>query len=230
MEEISKIKRLIHIYLAGDSTVANCPPHEAPMAGWGQGFQSFFTGEVIVHNHAKGGASTNTFINEGRLKTIFLSIQPNDYLFIQFGHNDQKPFGTDPFTTYQSFLTEYVKGAFDRGAFPILITSVHRRNFDEQGQLVNTLGEYPTSMIQLSETLEVPLINLWEKTARLYQSLGPEGSKQLFTRFLPNEHPNYPEGIEDDTHFCEYGAKEIGKLVIEGIKELQLPIVPFIKE
>ncbi|MBT2741217.1 rhamnogalacturonan acetylesterase [Bacillus sp. ISL-77] len=220
----------IHIFLAGDSTVASCPRNEAPMAGWGQVFQLFFTDKIKVHNFAKGGASTNTFIEQGYLDIILDFIQPNDYLFIQFDHNDQKSFGTQPFTTYQSYLTEYVIGAREKGAIPILVTSVHRRNFDEQGRLVNTLGDYPSAMIQLAETLDVQLINLWEKTDKLYQTLGPEASKQLFTWFAPNEYPNYLEGIQDNTHFCEHGAEEVGKLVIEGIKELQLPIVTFIKE
>jgi len=223
-------KRPVQIFLAGDSTVANCPPHEAPMAGWGQVFQSFFTDEVKVHNHAKGGASTNSFIEEGRLETILESIQPGDYLFIQFGHNDQKPYGTEAFTTYQSYLTGYIKGAREKGATPILITSVNRRHFDEKDNLVHSLGDYPQSMIQLAERLEVQLIDLLVKTTELYESLGVEGSKQLFTWFEPNVHPNYPEGIQDNTHFCEHGASEVAKLVIEGIKELQLPINDFIKE
>lgn len=220
----------IHIFLAGDSTVASYPRNEAPMAGWGQGFQSFFTEKIKVHNFAKCGASCNTFIEQGYLDIILEFIQHNDYLFIQFGHNDQKSFGTEPFSTYQSYLKDYVTGARKKGAIPILVTSVHRRNFDEQGQLVNTLGDYPSSMIQLAESLDVQLINLWKKTETLYQTLGSEGSKQLFTQFAANEHPNYPDGIQDNTHFCENGAKEVGKLVIEGIKELQLPIVPLIKE
>jgi len=223
-------KRPVHIFLAGDSTVANCPPHEAPMAGWGQVFQSFFTDDVKVHNHAKGGASTNSFIEEGRLETILESIQPGDYLFIQFGHNDQKLYGTEAFTTYQSYLTEYIRGAREKGAIPILITSVHRRNFDENDTLANTLGDYPKSMMQLAEKEDVQLIDLWSKTAKLYQSLGVEGSKQLFTWFEANENPNYPDGIKDNTHFCETGALEVGKLVIEGIKELRLHISSFIKE
>jgi lysophospholipase L1-like esterase len=220
---------MINVFLAGDSTVACCPRNEAPMAGWGQVFQSFFTEEINVHNFAKGGASTNTFIEIGYLDIILDFIQHNDYLFIQFGHNDQKSFGTQPFTTYQSNLMEYVNGARKKGAIPILVTSVHRRNFDEEGRVVNTLGDYPISMIQLAEKMDVQLINLWEKTEKLYQKLGPEGSKQLFTMFEANEHPNYPDGIEDNTHFCDHGAREVGKLVIEGIKELKLPIVPFIK-
>lgn len=220
---------MIKIFLAGDSTVASCPRNEAPMAGWGQVFQSFFTDEVKVLNFAKGGASTNTFIEQGYLDIILEFIQPNDYLFIQFGHNDQKSFGTQAFTTYQTYLTEYINGARERGAIPVLITSVNRRNFDENNMLVHTLGDYPKSMMQLAEKLDVQLINLLEKTEKLYQSLGPEGSKQLFTWFAANEHPNYPDGVQDNTHFCEHGAREVGKLVIEGIKELQLPIVPFIK-
>jgi lysophospholipase L1-like esterase len=200
------------------------------MAGWGQVFHSFFTEEIKVHNFAKGGASTNTFIEQGYLRTILEFIQPDDYLFIQFGHNDQKSFGTEPFTTYQSYLTEYINGARERGAIPILITSVQRRNFNENNRIVSTLGDYPKSMMQLAEKLDVQLINLWEKTEKLYESLGPEGSKQLFTWFAANENPNYPDGIQDNTHFCENGAKEVSKLVIEGIKELQLPIVSFIKE
>lgn len=222
--------RSVNIFLAGDSTAASYPLQEAPMAGWGQALQSLFTDDVKVHNHAKCGASTNTFIEEGRLETILKSIQPGDYLFIQFGHNDQKPFVTEAFTTYQSYLTEYIKGARGKGASPILITSVNRRQFDEKAELVHSLGDYPQSMIQLAEKLEVQLIDLLSKTRKLYESLGVEGSKQLFTWLEPNVHPNYPEGIQDNTHFCEHGASEVAKLVIEGIKELQLPIKDFIKE
>lgn len=230
MENSNFSKRPVNIFLAGDSTVANCPSHEAPMAGWGQVFQLFFTNDIKVHNYAKGGASSNSFIEEGRLHFILEFIQPQDYLFIQFGHNDQKPYGTEAFTSYQSYLTEYVTSAREKGAIPIFITSVHRRNFDENKTLINTLGDYPKSMMQLAEKLGVQLIDLWTKTGKLYQSLGPEKSKQLFVWFAANEHPNYPEGIQDNTHFCEHGAFEVGKLVIEGIKELQLPIVSFIKK
>ncbi|WP_234987234.1 rhamnogalacturonan acetylesterase [Bacillus sinesaloumensis] len=219
-----------NLFLAGDSTVASCPKYEAPMAGWGQLFQSFFTEKVKVHNFAKGGASTNTFMEQGYLDTILHFIKPNDYLFIQFGHNDQKSFGTEPFTTYQSNLAQYVEGAREKGAIPVLVTSVHRRTFDEQGKIVNSLGDFPEAMIGLAEKLDVQLINLWEKTKTLYEELGPEGSKQLFTMFEPNQNPNYPDGIQDNTHFCEHGAKAVGSLVIEGIKELKLPIRSFIKE
>lgn len=219
----------VNIFLAGDSTVASYPKNEAPMAGWGQFLQDYFTDEVVIHNHAKCGASSNSFIDEGRLAAILERIETNDYLFIQFGHNDQKEYGTEVFTAYPFYLGQYVAGAREKGAFPVLVTSVHRRNFDDNGRLVNTLGEYPGSMIELAKTLDVPLINLWEETAKLYQSLGEENSKQLFTWLESNENPNYPDGIQDDTHFCEHGAKKVGELVLKGIKERQLPIAKFIK-
>lgn len=219
----------VSIYLAGDSTVASCPEHEAPMAGWGQVFQDLFKNNLIVHNHAKGGRSSNSFIEEGRLQKILDQIQGNDYLFIQFGHNDQKSYGTEPFTTYQASLQQYINGAREKGAHPVLLTSVHRRRFDSGGNLENTLGEYPVAMIQLADRLEVPLIDLWSKTKQLYQSLGVEESKQLFTIFPPYTQPNYPDGIEDNTHFCVQGALEVAKLVGEGIKELHLPIEEYLQ-
>ena len=217
------------IYLAGDSTVASCPSHEAPMAGWGQTFHEYFSENVLIINKAMGGRSSNSFIEEGRLEAILNEMKPNDYLFIQFGHNDQKSYGTEPYSTFQASLTEYIVGARAKGAIPILITPVHRRRFDEEGKLENSLGEYPNAMMQLAEKHDVPLIDLWSKTRELYEKLGIEGSKRLFTIFAPNEQANYPNGIEDNTHFCEHGAKEVGKLVIEGIIELQLPIARYVR-
>jgi lysophospholipase L1-like esterase len=217
-------RKQVQLFLAGDSTVASCPEHEAPMAGWGQVFQSFFSNDVIVQNMAMGGRSSNSFIEEGRLTDILGKIKQDDYLLIQFGHNDQKSYGTQPFSTYQSYLTQYITGAREAGAIPVLITPVHRRKFGEDGKLQNTLGDYPKAMAELAERFEVPLIDLWSKTKILYESLGPEDSKSLFVWFKAGEHLNYPQGIQDDTHFCEAGAYEVGELVIEGIKELDLPL------
>lgn len=219
----------VRIFLAGDSTVANCPEHEAPMAGWGQVLQSFFTERVIVHNEAMGGRSSNSFIEEGRLNSILETIKPNDYVFIQFGHNDQKPYGTQPFTSYQACLIQYITGVREKGALPVLVTSVHRRHFDSKGMVVNTLGDYPTAMKQVAAAYDVPLLDLWAKTELLYQSLGEEESKRLFVWFEPNEHPNYSDGIQDNTHFCEDGAREVAKLVIAGIQELQLSLAAYVK-
>lgn len=218
------------IYIAGDSTSASCPEQEAPMAGWGQLFHTFFMNTIRIRNEAMGGRSSNSFIEEGRLQAILEQIQPDDYLFIQFGHNDQKSYGTEPYTSYQEHLSHYILGAREKKAIPILLTSVQRRKFSADGKIENTLGDYPDAMRQLAARLDVPLIDMSAKTKELYERLGIEDSKRLFTILLPNVHHNYPDGIEDNTHFSEVGALEIGKLVIEGMKELQLPVVSHLKQ
>lgn len=222
-------KQKVSVYLAGDSTVADCPPHEAPMAGWGQLFPLCFTREIKVVNLAEGGASSNSFIEEGRLEAVAARLREGDYLFIQFGHNDQKSYGTDPYTSYQTHLTRYAETARQKRAIPVFVTSVQRRRFDENSNITNTLGDFPKAMIDLAGDLQVPLIDLWSKTKTLYESLGPERSKRLFVHFPPGGHPHYPDGIADDTHFSEEGARRIARLVAEGIKELGLPLSAYVQ-
>ncbi|WP_046176278.1 rhamnogalacturonan acetylesterase [Domibacillus indicus] len=224
------MEKQICLFIAGDSTAASCPPHEAPMAGWGQVAAEFFTDKAKVVNAAKGGRSSNSFIEEGLLEEIWETIGAGDYLFIQFGHNDQKDYGTEPWTTYPHSLAQYIDGARERGALPVLLTSVQRRTFGEDGSIQNSLGDYPDSMRRLADEKDVPLIDMWVKTKELYEAYGPERSKELFTWFEPGENDNYPEGIQDNTHFCETGARKVAALVAEGIKELNLPLKAYIKE
>ncbi|PSA89917.1 rhamnogalacturonan acetylesterase [Bacillus atrophaeus] len=218
------MEKQIQVFLAGDSTVSDCPPHEAPMAGWGQVLGRLFSQDVKVQNHAKGGASTNSFVEEGRLQAISEKISLGDYLFVQFGHNDQKPRGTEPYSTYQQYLRQFAETARGKGAVPVFVTSVQRRRFDADGRIEHTLGEYPEAMRALASELDVPVIDLLLKTKALYEAYGVEESKRLFVWFEPNEHPNYPEGIQDNTHFSEEGALEVAKLVAEGIAECKLTL------
>lgn len=215
------------IYLAGDSTVENVLPEQGNKMGWGQVISEFFTDDVLFMNEAKGGRSSKSFIEEGRLNKILEVIEKGDYLFIQFGHNDQKvdePHrGTDPYTTYQKYLTQYIVEAREKHAIPVLLTSVNRRTFTEDGKLFNGLGEYPEAMRQLALSFQVPLIDLWEKSKQLYEQLGVEGSKRLFA-WYELEDPEIPT---DNTHFGRYGAREIAKLVVSGIKELQMPFAKY---
>jgi pectin methylesterase-like acyl-CoA thioesterase/lysophospholipase L1-like esterase len=212
------------IYLAGDSTVEDVSPGQGIKKGWGQQIRPYFMKDVQFINKARGGRSTKSFIHEGLLQEILSEIKANDFLFIQFGHNDQKiedeTRGTDPYSTYQEYLTHYITGARDKGAIPILLTPVNRRTFDEQGKLVNSLDEYPEAMRQLAASMQVPLIDLWEKSMKLYEELGPEETKKFFSWY---ETKN-PDTTVDDTHFSAYGATRIAELVIEGIQEIGLPI------
>ncbi|WP_308301751.1 rhamnogalacturonan acetylesterase [Neobacillus cucumis] len=218
----------VTIYLAGDSTVSDYPSSLFPRSGWGQVLPTMLDQQVTIRNFAKRGRSSKSFINEGRLNWILNSIQKGDYLFIQFGHNDEKVkypnLHTNPNTTYKSYLKHYIDGARKKGAIPILVTPVQRMSFSSDGRALNTHGRYPAAMKALAKEENVPVIDLASKSRRLYQQLGSVDTKRLFLWLKAGKYPNYPQGVKDPTHFQEYGAEQIAKLVIEGIEELHLPL------
>ena len=222
----------LRVFLAGDSTVEDVKPEQGMKKGWGQHIPPFFTDDVQIINNAAGGRSTKSFIDEGRLAEILDEIKAGEFLFIQFGHNDQKiedeSRGTDPYTTFQEYLTQYIEGARTKGAVPILITSVNRRTFADDRKLINSLGDYPEAVRQLAAALEVPLIDLFEKSKALYEQVGREEAKKFFAWY--EEVPETRGPKVDDTHFSAYGATKIAELVIEGIKELGLPISDYLIE
>ncbi|KHF40238.1 rhamnogalacturonan acetylesterase [Halalkalibacter okhensis] len=222
---------MVTIYLAGDSTVSNYEKNRAPRAGWGQTLQNFMKDEIIVQNEAASGRSSKSFIDEGRLDLIERTITEGDYLFIQFGHNDSKVDKeryTEPYTSFKSYLSLYIDVARNNHAYPLLVTPVQRRSFNEFGELQETHGRYPEAIRELATTLAVPMIDLTKKSKELFDDLGPERTKELFLWLQPAEHPHYLEGIQDDTHFSETGARTIAKLVVEGIIELDLPLANYI--
>jgi lysophospholipase L1-like esterase len=158
--EIKKNDRAITVYIAGDSTVTD--QRREPWAAWGQVLPRFFKAGVAIANHAESGESLRSFIAENRLAKLLERMKPGDYLFIQFAHNDQKPgaFHVDPFTTYKDYLTQYIEEARKRRVIPVLVTSMHRRRFDSDGKIINTLDHYPEAMRQLAMEQNVVLIDL----------------------------------------------------------------------
>jgi lysophospholipase L1-like esterase len=223
---------MVTIYLAGDSTVSNYEKNRAPRAGWGQILQCFMKEEIVVQNEAASGRSSKSYIDEGRLDIIDRTITEGDYLFIQFGHNDSKVDKeryTEPSTSFKSYLALYIDVARKNHAYPLLITPVQRRMFNARGELQETHGIYPEAMRELAKTLEVPLIDLTEKSRELFEQLGPERTKDLFLWLEPGNHVNYLDGVQDDTHFSKAGAKKIAELVVEGIIELNLPLAKYTK-
>jgi lysophospholipase L1-like esterase len=222
----------ITIFLAGDSTAAEKTPDKRPETGWGEKLSSFFTDQIIIDNRAVNGRSTKSFINEGRLTAIEQAIRPGDYLFIQFGHNDQKDDqarGTDPYGDYQTNLHTFIHTANKHNAHPVLLTSVSRRHF--RNQLIDhmSLGEYPQAMRELAKTYNVTLLDIHKKSIDLFQSLGPDLSRNLFLHLEAHESSNYPNGVKDDTHFNDQGAGTIAKLICNAIKGSDLPLKKFFK-
>jgi lysophospholipase L1-like esterase len=210
----------------GDSTMAIKDADKYPETGWGVPFATLFKPSVRVRNMAKNGRSTRSFIDEGRWQEIYNQLKSGDYLFIQFGHNDEKvnkpKVGTD-IATFKANLSMFVEKAREKGAEPVLLTSIARRNF-EQGVLVDTHKGYPAATREVADSLQVPLIDLTEKTNRLLTKLGERKSEKLFLHLKPG-NKNYPEGVVDNTHLNKEGAMTVAKLAVEGIKELKLSLV-----
>jgi lysophospholipase L1-like esterase len=212
------------IYLAGDSTVTEQPAARYPYSGWGQLLPLFLHPTIAVVNAAKSGRSSKSFIEEGRLNAIEKELKKGDYLFIQFGHNDEKTDerGTDPDTSYPFYLRQYIQVALEKGAFPLLITPVQRRTFNRDGTLQNTHSRYEKSMYRVSKEDGIPLIPLGKISKHMIEQLGNEASKELFMWLNPGVYKGFPEGAEDNTHFTEKGASEIAKLVVMAMKETSL--------
>lgn len=212
------------LFIAGDSTAALKGASDKPMTGWGEYLQGYFNPAIQVDNRAINGRSTKSFLAEGRLEHIKKDFHAGDYLFIQFGHNDEKiedPLRyTDPDTEYRHNLIQYIEAARQLGGTPVLLTSVSRRRFTTDGQLdPHAVGAYPEVMRQVAEETQTPLLDIFVASQKLYHQIGEEESKTLFMHLPANAHPNYPNGVQDDTHFSDEGAQQIARLVVKAIQE-----------
>lgn len=225
--------QFITIYTIGDSTMANKPDTEKnPERGWAQLLPNFFNDKVIIVNKAVNGRSSRSFIDQGRWQEVFQSLKPGDYVFIQFGHNDQKVKSpdryTNPHTAYRHNLIKFVKETRAKGATPILLTSIVRRNFNSHGTLIDTHGDYPLETRLVAQEHSVEFIDLQYLTEVLEMSYGQEKSKALHLHYNPGEIPYYPKGKQDDTHLSVKGATEVSKLVVDHFKETKHPLSEYL--
>lgn len=223
------------LYTIGDSTMANKKdPDRNPEHGWAQVLQPFFKDDIVVVNKAVNGRSTKGFINEKRWDSIYKKLKKGDYVFIEFGHNDEKIEDsvryTNPHTAYRYNLIRFVKESREKGAIPVLLTSIARRNFNEKGVLVPTHGDYPLETRLTAQEYKVPFIDLEYYTELLEQSFGPEKSKQLHLHFKAGENPYYDKDKADDTHLSLLGATKIAEIVIDQIKKQHDPLMEKLKK
>ncbi|MFD1629537.1 rhamnogalacturonan acetylesterase [Pseudopedobacter beijingensis] len=230
LTSFSTAQKKIKIYLVGDSTLAQKAKYKYPETGWGVPFTWFFNQNAEVDNRAQNGRSTQSFINEGRWTAILDSLKADDYVLIQFGHNDEVPTKKSATTPaqFQENLKRYVNETRAKKANPILITPVARRKFDTHGKVVDTHKEYAQLVRNVAHEMQVPLIDLSEKSMLLLQEFGEEKSKLLFLHLKEGQNPNYPEGVKDDTHFNELGARYMAELVAKELKEIKSPLVNYI--
>lgn len=225
----------VTIFTIGDSTMADKPLEGGnPERGWCQLMPEFLTGDVTLENHAVNGRSSRSFISEGRWEKVLSRLEPGDYVFIQFGHNDQKfkdpSRYTNPYTGYRQNLERFVKETREKGAIPILFTSIVRRNFNKHGTLMDTHGDYPLVVRLVAGDMDVPFVDLQRLTENLEISYGPEKSKTLHLWYTPGEIPFYTEGKQDDTHLSVKGAREVSALAVSALKKLNLGLSAFLKE
>ncbi len=206
------------VFLAGNSTVVD--QYIEPFAAWGQMIPSFFDPlSIAIANHAESGETLKSFVSEKRLDKLLSLMKAGDYLFIEFAHNDQKLKDFDPYVGYKDLLKKFINEARKKGGKPVLVTSMHRRNFDSLGHIVNTLGNFPDAMRQTAKEENVPLIDLNAMSKTLWEALGAEKAKKAFVHFPLGSFPGQEKPINDDTHFSNYGAYLLAQCMVEGIRE-----------
>ncbi|WP_321479272.1 pectinesterase family protein [uncultured Bacteroides sp.] len=236
-------KPKVTVFMIGDSTMANkILDGGNPERGWGQVLPGFFSEDIIVDNHAQNGRSSKSFISEGRWDKVISKVKKGDYVFIQFGHNDEKKDSvrhTDPGTTFDANLRRFVIETRAKGGIPVLFNSIVRRNFirpqdaemtkdarktpskenllKEGNVLFDTHGAYLDSPRNVAKELDVPFVDMNKITHDLVESLGPVNSKKLFMWIPANTVPIIPKGREDNTHLNVYGARVIAGLTVDAI-------------
>jgi lysophospholipase L1-like esterase len=209
------------IYLLGDSTVTD--QSISDQASWGQMLPRFFDGSVAIANHAESGETLKSFIFTNRLNKVLATLSPRDTVFIQFGHNDQKPHWpqtyVEPHTTWPAYLRVYLAEIRLRGATPVLVTSMERRKFSADGRIISTHGDYPQVVRDLAAEEGVALIDLQPISVALYEALGPERAPLAFAK-----------GGEDGTHHNTYGAYQLALAVAHGMKAAAVPVAEHLIE
>lgn len=211
------------IWMCGDSTMSIKQTIAYPETGWGMPFANFWDSTIQVVNLAKNGRSTKTFITENLWQQVLDGAQEGDFVFIQFGHNDEVESKKGSYTTpaeFKSNLTKFINEARALKTIPILLTPVSRRNFDSLGVAQETHKAYSQLVKEVAVAENVLFIDADAKSRELYQSFGKDNSTLLFLHLKAGEHPNYPEGKIDNTHFSELGARLIAQMILKELKAM----------
>ncbi|WP_395736808.1 rhamnogalacturonan acetylesterase [Prosthecobacter sp.] len=214
---ITPAKDPLTIFLAGDSTVTD--QAKEPYAGWGQMLPRFFQPGVAVSNQACSGLALFSFRSQKRLEKVLSMMKKGDYLFIQFGHNDQKTKNRNagPFTTYKADLKQFIEAARSKGGIPVLVTPMERRRWNGS-KLEPTLTDYAEAVRQTGAENQVPVIDLNAMSLKLYAALGPDASAKAFVHYPANTFPGQDKALKDNTHHNAYGGYELARCIVEGLK------------
>lgn len=223
------------LHLVGDSTMADKEnPEFNPEFGWGQVLPEFFDGNVTIVNHAKNGRSTKSFIEEGRWQQVMDDLNVGDYVFIQFGHNDQKTNKPERYANaysgYRANLEKMITEVKAAGATPIIFSSIVRRNFNADGVLEDTHGAYPFVARTIAKEMSVPFVDMQVSSEKLVNELGDEPSKALYFWVPANTNDYFPKGKQDNTHFSKQGAQAMCQLALDEMKKYRFNFLNHLKK
>ena len=227
---IQAVKNVTTVFLCGNSTVVD--QEEEPWASWGQMITRWFGPQVAVANYAESGLSCTTFLAQLRLDKILSQLKKGDYVIVEFGHNDEKEKkdGDGAWYSYSRNLKIFVDRVRAAGGNIIFCTPTARRSFDADGHIINTHGDYPEAMKAVAQREQVPVIDLTQMTTTFYEALGVEGSKRALVHYPANTFANQDKALADNTHFNPYGAWEVAKMVVMGLKQISSPLADFLRE
>lgn len=223
-------KEAVTVFLCGNSTVVD--QEKEPWASWGQMITRWFDDKVVIANYAESGLSATTFLAQLRLDKILTQLREGDYVICEFGHNDEKEKrpGDGAWYSYSRNLKIFVDRVREKGGHIIFVTPTARRFFNEdQKTLQNTHGDYPEAMRTVARREQVPVIELNGMTHTFYEALGFEGSKRALVHYPANTFPDQPKPLADNTHFNPFGAWEVAKMIVMGLKQMQSPLADHLR-
>lgn len=218
------------IFLCGNSTVVD--QDSEPWASWGQMIPRWFDSSIAISNHAESGLTARTFLGGNRLEKILTMMHPGDYVVCEFGHNDEKEHrpGDGAWYHYVYNLKIFIDKVRQAGGHIIFCTPTQRRAWQSDNQhILDTHGDFPAAMCSVAEREQVPVIDLNGMTRTFFETLGFEGSKKALVHYPAHTYPNQDKPLADNTHFNPYGAYEVAKMVVMGMKKLGLPLVDHLR-
>jgi lysophospholipase L1-like esterase len=222
--QIEPLKDATTVFLCGNSTVVD--QENEPWASWGQMITRWFGESVVFANYAESGLSCTTFLAQLRLDKILTQLKAGDYVIVEFGHNDEKEkkAGDGAWYSYSRNLKIFADRVKSAGGHIIFCTPTARRAFKD-GRNQNTHGDYPEAMKTVARREHVPVIDLTAMSTTFYEALGEEGSKKALVHYPANTFPGQDKALADNTHFNPYGAWQIAKMIVTGLKQMDSPLV-----
>lgn len=221
----------VTLFLCGNSTVVD--QNEEPYASWGQMIPCWFNPGVAISNHAESGLSAATFLGSNRLDKVLAMMRKGDYVFCEFGHNDQKEHrpGDGAWYSFQYNLKRFIDLVREKGGHIIFVTPTQRRAWDSTNtHIIETHGDYPDAMRDVAKRENVPLIELHDMTRTFFETLGFENSKKSLVHYPAGTFAGQKKDLADNTHFNPYGAYEVAKMMVMGMKSIGLPVTQFLRE